>query len=87
MNLVPLVVEDLGLLPGQSLQLSVVVEDGELDGVPGRVEAHRELRLARAVGDLDGVPLVVPRPPVSEGRHKTELLGKSLVEDSQSRHL
>lgn len=86
-NLVPLVVENFWFLPGQGLQFPVVVEDGELDGVPGGIEAHRELRLARTIRDLNGIPFVVPRTSVSECRHETELLRKSLVEDSQGWHL
>ena len=72
----------LGLLPGEGLQLPVVVEDGELDGVPPGVEAHGELRLTPGVGDPDELPPVLGGPPVAEGGHKAELLGQTLVKDS-----
>ena len=36
----------LRLLPGEGLQLPVEVEDGELDGLPARVQTDRELWLA-----------------------------------------
>ena len=72
----------LSLLPGEGLQLPVVVEDGELDGVPPGVEAHGELRLAPGVGDPDQLPPVLGGPPVAEGGHKAELLRQTLVKNS-----
>lgn len=72
----------LSLLPGEGLHLPVVVEDGELDGVPPGVEAHSELRLAPGVGDPDDLPPVLGWPPVAEGGYKAELLRQTLVKDS-----
>ena len=52
-DLVPLLGEDLGLLPRQRLDRAVVLQDGELDRLELRVEPDGELRLAAAVGDPD----------------------------------
>ena len=46
-------------LPGQSLEFSIVVEDGELYGLAARVETHSELRLTSSVGDPDQLPSVL----------------------------
>lgn len=83
---VPVVVKNLSLLPRQRLELPVVVEDGELDGVPPGVEAHGELGLAPGVGDPDELPPVLSWPPIAESGHKAELLGQTLVEDLQCGH-
>ena len=77
---------NLWLLPRKCLQFSIIVEDGELDGVPGWVQAHSKLRLALGVGDPDELPPVGGRSPVPEGRDEAELFRQSLVEDSQCGH-
>ena len=82
-DLVPLLGEDLGLLPRQRLDRAVVLQNGELDRLQLRVEPDGELRLAAAVGDPDEVPF--PAPEVSvvpERRHEAELLRDALVENS-----
>lgn len=73
---------DLWFLPGKSLKFSIVIEDGELNCLPARVEAHSKLRLASGVGDPDQLPPVLSWPPVPEGGHKTELLWQPLIEHS-----
>jgi len=68
------------------LELPVVIEDGELDGVPPGVQAHSELRLAPGVGDADQLPPALGGPPVAEGGDEAELLGQALVKHPQCRH-
>ena len=80
-DLVPVGVEDLRHLPGQRLQGAVVAQDGELHGLPGRVQAHGELRLALGVRDADQVPAPAgTAPTAAERRHEAELLRQALVE-------
>jgi len=68
------------------LEVSVVVEDGELDRIPGRVQTHGKLRLTLGVGDPDELPPVGGRSPVPEGGHEAELLRKSLIENPECGH-
>ena len=75
----------LGLLPSESLQGPVVLQDGKLDGLPGRVETDSELRLVLRVGDADEVPAVAGVAGVAEGCHEGELLREALVEGSAKR--
>lgn len=70
----------LRLFPSQGLERAVVLEDGELDGLAGRVKADGELRLVLRVGDADQVPTVAGIAVVPESRHEGKLLREALVE-------
>ena len=66
------------------MQGPVVLEDGELDGVPGGVQPDGELRLPLAVRDANQVPAPPGLAPVPEGGHEAKLLGQALVEHPSS---